>query len=90
MSIELLSGLTMILLMMGTVLCKYISTVLLVRHRRQLLNAETELREVRGRVKIAQNEESVASSNEKSFNSRKDRLEKQLPALKKELDSLSK
>jgi hypothetical protein len=90
MGIEMMSGLAMVVLMMGTVLIKYISTVMLVRNRKHLLRSEAELREVRSRLKAVQNEASVAKKNEKSFSNKKDRLEKQLPILQKELDGLSK
>ena len=90
MSIEMMSGLAMVVLMMGTVLTKYVSTVMLARNRKNLLRSEAELRDVRSRLKAVQNEESVAKKNEKSFSNKKNRLEKQLPTLQKELDGLSK
>ena len=90
MSIELISGLTMLGLMIGTVLTKYVSTILTVRNRKRLVDTEQELRNARGHLKGVQNEQAVAQKNEKSLTSKKERLEKRLPALKKELDSLSR
>ena len=88
MSIEMVTGISMVVLMMFTILTKYISTVLLVRFRKQLLEAEAELRDARARLKAVENEQAVAEKNEKQFGSKKERLEKQLPQLKKELDKL--
>ena len=90
MSIELVTGITMLCLMLGTVLTKYLSAVILVRNRKRLVETEQELRDARARLKGVQNEQAVAQKNEKSLTSKKERLEKRLPALKKELDSLSK
>ena len=88
MSIDMIMGIVMVVLMMLTILTKYISTVLLVRLRKHLGVAEGELRDARSRLKAMQNEQAVAEKNEKQFSSKKERLEKQLPLLKQELEKL--
>lgn len=89
MSFELVIFTAAVVLMLGTVLTKYLTTIRLVRHRDRLREIEAEVSEKRGRLKGVQNEKAVVESNEKTLNAQKDRLEKRIPNLRKELDKLS-
>ncbi len=90
MSFELVTGISMVVMMMFTVCTKYISTVLLVRLRKRLFDAEADFRDAKAHLKAIENEKAVSEQNQKLLDSRKDRLEKRLPLLKKELDGLSR
>ena len=89
MSIEMIAlGVTAVLMMM-TLLVNYLTTIRLVRLRDKLRRVETELSQQRGRLKGVENEKAVAESNERSLNSQKERMDKRLPTLRKEVERLS-
>ena len=79
-----------VILMLLTVATKYISTILTVRQRNRLHEVTAELASKRTRLKVIENEKAVAEGNEKSLTSQKSRLEKRIPTLRKELESLDR
>ena len=85
MSVELAVGLVAVVAMLGTVATKYIATVLLVRRRERLHETESQLSGLKDRLKTVSNERAVAESNEKNLNAQKERLERQVPNLEKQL-----
>ncbi len=88
MSFELVLGIVTVATMLSTILTKYISTILLVRRRERLHGVEAELRDLQSRLKVVDNEKAVAERNAKSLTTQKERLEKRVPKLQKELKAL--
>ncbi len=88
MSIEFITGAIAVATMLGTVFTKYITTVRILRLRETLLECEGEVRNLRGHLKVLQNERGVSERQEKTLSDQKQRLEKRLPRLQEELRKL--
>ena len=88
MSVELITGLVLVAAMLGTVLVKYLTTVRIVRVRERLAEVESEVRGLRSRLKTIMNEMIIAQEKERNVTRQKDRLEKRIPNLEKEIKSL--
>ena len=89
MSVELIGLMVAVVLTLVTLLTKYLTTIRLVRLHEKLHRAEVELHQLKGTLKGVENEKAVAESNEKNLNSQKERMEKRLPTLRKEVERLS-
>ena len=90
MTVELAVGLVTVVAMLGTVATKYVATVLLVRRRERLHETESQLSQLKDRLKGVSNERAVAESNEKNLNAQKERLERQVPNLERQLRDLDR
>jgi hypothetical protein len=88
MSIEFITGTIAVVAMLGTIFTKYITTVRILRLRETLLEEEAGVRNLRGQLKVVQNEKGVADRQEKTLAEQKERLEKRLPRLQEELKKL--
>ena len=86
----LIAGIVMIVAMAGAVLCKYLTTLRTYRFRENILRAEADVRNTRGRLKAAETERSIAERNAKMMERQRSILETQIAHLKQELDSLNK
>lgn len=89
MSVEMVGLMVSVVLMLLTLLTKYLTTVHLVRLKDRLHRAGVELSQLKGKLKGVENEKAVAESNERRLNSQKERMEKRLPTLRKEVERLS-
>jgi len=88
MSVELVTGLVLVVAMLASVLVKYLTTVRIVRVRERLASVESEVRTLRSRLKTVMNEKIIAQGKERNVTRQKDRLEKRIPKLDKELKDL--
>ena len=88
MSVELVTGLVLVVAMLASVLVKYLTTVRIVRVRERLASVESEVRTLRSRLKTVTNEKIIAQGKERNVTRQKDRLEKRIPKLDKELKDL--
>ncbi len=88
MSVELVTGLVLVVAMLASVLVKYLTTIRVVRVRERLASVESEVRTLRSHLKTVTNEKIIAQGKERNVTRRKDRLEKRIPKLDKELKDL--
>lgn len=88
MSVELVTGLVLVVAMLASVFVKYLTTVRIVRVRERLASVESEVRTLRSRLKTVTNEKIIAQGKERNVTRQKDRLEKRIPKLDKELKDL--
>ena len=87
---ELVAGIIMILAMVSTILSKYLTSARIIRLREAVVEAEVDVRAIRGRLKALENERAVAERNTKAIEKQKGLMEKQIANLEKELGSLRK
>ncbi len=87
---EVTAGIVMLVAMAGAVLSKYLTTLRTFRLREHILQAEADVRNIRGKLKAMENERAIAERNAKTMERQRNVLEKQITNLKQELDSLNK
>ena len=72
------AGISMVLVMLGAILAKYITAVHLVRLRERLARDEAELRTTRAQLQVVETERSIVQRQEKTMSNQKTRLEKRI------------
>ncbi len=85
MSLESIAGIVMVIALMGTVLSKYLCAVRESRLREHLANAESDVRKIRGELKLEEAEFAIVQRKESSLNKQVERLEKRIENNKKEI-----
>lgn len=88
MSVEITSAVIMVSLMFCTMAAKYLTATRLLRHRDRLSQTESEVRGLRGQLKVVEHERDLVERQENALNRKKTRLEKRIPDLVQQLQKL--
>jgi hypothetical protein len=83
-------GIVAVGILFGVIATKYLTSANIQRLRQKVLEAETEARKARGRLKAAENESAVVGRGVKTEERKKKALEKQIDKYRKELAELKK
>ncbi len=78
MDTHTVAGLAMVLVMLGAILAKYLAALHLVRLRERLARDEAELRTIRARLQVVENENSIVQRQQRAMSTQKTRLEKRV------------